>query len=739
MKILIFVPNLTFNEKGHVPVFFQTRIEEYLNLGHEVEVITHSCNRETIDLNGKIIISEINKNDIYEALRERVNKIDLFLVHFVNYRIIKFLLNYNIKTTIFFHGVEAISSRRYFFDWKIRLIFYLKKFIFNKIQFYYLRKLLKSKNNIKYVFVSNWMKHAIEKDLKLDFSKSQNMVIHNSVSSYFLNSNYQINFTEKKINVLILKNFSSYKYAGDLTLKYLLKLSKTKIFEKFNFTIAGSGFILNKYKNKLSKFKNIKILDEFFENRELIELYKKNHIFLYLSRLDAQSVSVSEALSFGMLVVSSDVAALPEFIQDGYNGFLIKNEYQEFYNKMKFIIENKDLLNNISIHSKKFSLQKFSPEINIKKELLFADKIIQCSKCLVDSNISEIYFDDQNICSYCKEFIPYLNNLKNHINNSNIFYEKINLIKDSSVNKKYDSLIGISGGVDSSYLVHLAKKNNLNPLLVHFDNGWNSELAISNINNLINKTNFDLKTVVVNWEEFRDIQLSFLKAGVIDIELVTDHAIFANLLDIASKYKIKNILSGTNIMTEHAMPLEWIWRKTDLKNIKDIHKKEGSGMIKTYPRMHFLKWYFNLYILKKFNVIELLNFINYKKKEAIKILESEYNWRSYDEKHYESIFTKFYQSYILPEKFNINKKIVHYSSLIRNGEISRSEALEKLNKNYQSQDEIEKEKKYIASKFSLSTAEFEKLISKENIRSHFDYKNSEFLFQFLKKLYFKFK
>ena len=115
MKILIFVPNLTFNEKGHVPVFFQTRIEEYLNLGHEVEVITHSCNRETIDLNGKIIISEINKNDIYEALRERVNKIDLFLVHFVNYRIIKFLLNFNIKTTIFFHGVEAISSRRYFF------------------------------------------------------------------------------------------------------------------------------------------------------------------------------------------------------------------------------------------------------------------------------------------------------------------------------------------------------------------------------------------------------------------------------------------------------------------------------------------------------------------------------------------------------------------------------------------------------------------------------------------------
>ena len=226
---------------------------------------------------------------------------------------------------------------------------------------------------------------------------------------------------------------------------------------------------------------------------------------------------------------------------------------------------------------------------------------------------------------------------------------------------------------------------------------------------------------------------------MIDIELVTDHAIFANMLDIASEYKIKNILSGTNIMTEHAMPLEWIWRKTDFRNIKDIHKNEGNGSISTYPRMNFLKWYLNLYVLKKYNIIELLNFIEYSKNGAIKKLEEEYNWRSYDEKHYESIFTKFYQSYILPNKFNINKKIVHYSSLIRNGEITRTEALNQINKNYQNQDDIEKEKKYIAEKFSLSLQEFEKLISKENIKSHFDYKNSEFLFQFLKKLYFKFK
>ena len=175
-------------------------------------------------------------------------KKDLFLVHFVNYRIIKFLLNYNTNTTIFFHGVEAISSKRYIFDWKIKIIFYLKKFIFNQIQFYYLKKLLSFKNNIKYVFVSKWMKQAIEKDLNLDFSKSQNLVIHNSVANHFLENKISNNFGNKKINVLILKNFTSYKYAGDLTLKFILKFSKSDFFENFNFTIVGNGFILNKYK-----------------------------------------------------------------------------------------------------------------------------------------------------------------------------------------------------------------------------------------------------------------------------------------------------------------------------------------------------------------------------------------------------------------------------------------------------------------------------------------------------------
>ena len=735
MKIGIFVPNFTANKEGHVPVFFQTRVDEYIRSGHQVEIITHSFSSETQFEIENLTITVIKKEELYEYLRRTINDRKILFIHFINFRIIKFLINYNVNATIIFHGVEAISAKRYSFDWKLKPFFFIKKFIYNSIQFYYLKKMINKKKNLKYIFVSNWMKCSIEEDLNISFSKSQYSIIHNPVDSKFTGSNFKLDDNRSKINIIVVKNFNSYKYAGDLTIKFILKYSKNKLFDKFNFTIVGKGAILEKYKKKLSNFKNIKIINKFIKNKDLVNLYKKNDIFLYLTRLDAQSVSISEALSTGIVVVSSNVAAIPEFIKDSYNGYLIENNYKSFESKFEYIYQNKNNLEIISQNAKKLSLKKFDAINNSKTEILFATKKIICKSCLVDNSISEVYFNDEGICSYCVKFIPYLESLKKENTNTNKIEETIIQIKKSSMNRKYDSLIGISGGVDSSYVVHLAKEYKLNPLLVHFDNGWNTELASSNINNLIKKTNFDLKTIVVNWEEFRDIQLSFLKAGVIDIELVTDHAIFANLLDIASEYKIKNILSGTNIMTEHAMPIDWMWRKTDFRNIKDIHKKEGSGQIKTYPHMNFLKWYLNLHVFKKYNIIEILNKINYSKKEAVKILYEKYNWRTYKEKHYESVFTKFYQSYILPNKFNIDKRIIHYSSLIRNKEISRTEVLKLINEGKLDDDEVRRDKKYIAKKLNFSVEQLEEIISRKNIKSHYDYKNSEFFFQILKKLF----
>ena len=234
-----------------------------------------------------------------------------------------------------------------------------------------------------------------------------------------------------------------------------------------------------------------------------------------------------------------------------------------------------------------------------------------CKLCVLDSSIKSLNFKD-GICNFCNEYIPLLNKKKEE----NIFSKNLENIfnKISKIDKKFNCLVGISGGVDSSYVAHLAKKHNLRPLLIHFDNGWNSELAVSNIKKISNVCNFELQTYVVNWAEFKNIQRSFIKSGVIDIELVTDHAIFANLINTAKRNNIKYILSGTNIFTEHAMPKEWIWRKSDIKNIKSIHKKYGTIKINSYPTMNFFDWYIAKYFNFGPKLLEPLNMINYQKK-----------------------------------------------------------------------------------------------------------------------------
>ena len=221
--------------------------------------------------------------------------------------------------------------------------------------------------------------------------------------------------------------------------------------------------------------------------------------------------------------------------------------------------------------------------------------------------------------------------------------------------------------------------------------------------------------------------------------MVTDHAIFANLFKTAKKNNIKYILSGTNIFTEHAMPRSWMWRKTDFRNIKSIHKKYGKVKIDTYPRMGLLRWYLSKHFKFGIQTLELLNLIDYSKKNSIKELNEEYNWKNYEEKHYESFFTKFYQSYILPKKFNIDKRMVHYSCLIRNLEIKRKDALEQFHNNkfnINKEQSFYEDIKYFCKKLDFSMSEFDENMKKKPV-SHLKFNNSEKLFHFLKKVYFK--
>jgi len=344
----------------------------------------------------------------------------------------------------------------------------------------------------------------------------------------------------------------------------------------------------------------------------------------------------------------------------------------------------------------------------------------------MDTTDPEIYFDENGYCNHCTNSIKQLSEI--FFIDANIKKEKLNEIvthiKDEGKGCKYDCIIGLSGGVDSSYLAYVAVKQlGLRPLAIHLDNGWNSELAVKNIDNIINKLNIDLYTHVIDWDEFKALQLSFLRASVIDIELLTDHAIGVTLYRLSKKFKIKYFLSGFNCQSESVMSKSWLYPyKMDSLNIKDIFKKNGGvTKLKTFKFLNFYEYI--TFGNNKMSLIPLLNFLEYNKMDAITTLEKELDWRNYGNKHEESVLTKFYQCYILPRKFNIDKRKAHLSSLICANQISREDALDELKQSFYKYNNEEKDLiEYFCKKLDMSTDEFD-LIMKLPIKRHEDFKS----------------
>lgn len=296
-------------------------------------------------------------------------------------------------------------------------------------------------------------------------------------------------------------------------------------------------------------------------------------------------------------------------------------------------------------------------------------------------------------------------------------------IKKSGEGKKYDCIMGLSGGVDSSYLAYVVKDLGLRPLIVHFDNGWNSELAVKNIENIIHYTGFDLYTYVVDWEEFKDLQLSYIKASVIDWEIPTDHGFFAVLFKAAARFKIQYVLTGHNHQTEAIMPKPFRWSKMDVANIKDIHNTFGKIKLKTMPLMGFFQYNWILRF-KKIQRINLLELVDYDKTQAKKTITEKFNWRDYGGKHYESIFTRFYQGYVLMEKFKVDKRKAHLSNLICSGQLTREQALEELSKPVYHSAQLSEDKEYVVKKLGLTMDEFEGYMATPPV-SHLNYASYE--------------
>lgn len=336
----------------------------------------------------------------------------------------------------------------------------------------------------------------------------------------------------------------------------------------------------------------------------------------------------------------------------------------------------------------------------------------------------DICFDDKGICNYYHEY----NERKqkrvfNTPEHAGRLYELIKKIKAQKGSKDYDCIIGVSGGVDSTYLAYLAKRKfGLNPLAVHLDNGWNSELAVMNIKKALDILDIDLFTHVLNWEEFKDLQLSFLKASTPDGEIPTDHAIFALLFKMAAKMNIKFILNGNNFITEGIMPRTWSYGHIDWPYIKGVHKKFGSKKLSSYPRLTVFKYlYYTL--IKRIRIISVLNYIDYQKDKAMKVLEGDLGWKYYGGKHYESVYTRFYQGHVLPEKFKIDKRKAHLSTLVFAGQMDKAQALEELKKDIYPEGMLEQDKDFVMKKFGVSETEFDELMKLEN-RTFLDYPSS---------------
>lgn len=481
----------------------------------------------------------------------------------------------------------------------------------------------------------------------------------------------------------------------------------------------------------------------------------KADFLICTSESEGIPVSMMEAASHGFPILSTNVGGVSEIVIDGKNGFLMPPnpqppEIKEYLLRCAKL--NTAEYESLSVNSYDLFKEKFSAERNFTK---FAKQILGgsylsespyqssmeykiCSKCIIDNRTHpEIKFDEAGICDICHTYDELT---ASHEKEKKLLGEKyldnrLQTIKKDGQNREYDCLLGLSGGVDSSYLAVLCKEWGLRPLALHVDNGWNTETAVSNIEKLVKQLDIDLITYVVNWEELRDLELAYMKASVVDIDIPNEMPFQAMLFRMAAKHKFKYILSGHNHASEGWLPPVFTHYKYDTLNLKDIHKKFGKVKLRTYPSLGFFRMLYYTRI-RNIQYFSPLNYMDYNKEAAKKILVDRFGWKDYGAKHGENLFTRFYQSYILPNKFHLDKRRSHLSSLICAGQLSREDALRMIQSPHYTDPELERsDKEFFIKKLGISEVEFQDYIQTPP-RAHTDFRSYMNIYQFVRKNFY---
>ncbi|WP_417656300.1 N-acetyl sugar amidotransferase [Pseudidiomarina aestuarii] len=357
-----------------------------------------------------------------------------------------------------------------------------------------------------------------------------------------------------------------------------------------------------------------------------------------------------------------------------------------------------------------------------------------CTRCVMDTTDPEITFDRQGVCNHCYQFD---NETSTHWFPNEEGTRKLeqifNQMKEERKNYEYDCILGLSGGLDSSYLALMMKEYNMRPLVVHVDAGWNSELAVYNIEKIVKYCGYDLHTHVMNWPEVRDLQLSYLEAGVANQDVVQDHAFFASLYHFAVENNINYVISGGNIATEGVFPSSWHHSAMDAINLKAIHKNFGKLPLKDYKTISFLQYYLYYPFIKKMKSVRPLNYLSYTKDIALAELQEKVGYKPYGRKHGESRFTKFFQNYYLPKKFNMDKRKPHLSSMILSGLLTREQALIELEKPLYDENELREDKYYIAKKLGITVEQLDEYVSSSG-HDYSEYPNWDLQYEITKRI-----
>lgn len=581
-----------------------------------------------------------------------------------------------------------------------------------------------------------------------------------------------------------------------------IDLSETELFEEFTVTFVGTLYptqnidiFLNGFKKFVTECKDdcrIKLLfpglaydnmqyervmtylqgfDKYFSvtervpKNEIIEIEKKTHAFLYTAHqkrgIIGSKIYEYVGLKKPVIFCPSDKETIENIFTETGVGFICNTEdevvntlvrlYKDYIAGKKSISFNEDKLKNIEYYSRRHQTKVLAQLLD-GIDLATSDAVVEsintsslsevtyriCSRCVMDTSDPEIVFDENGYCNHCNS---YFSGIVKLVYQGEATERKLELllerIKKKGRSRSYDCIVGVSGGVDSIYTAYLAKKIGLRPLAVHMDNGWNSELAVSNIEKILKNLDIDLYTYVLDWEEFRELQLAFLRASVVEAETPTDIAIPAALHKVAEKYSVKYIFSGGNYATEGILPKYWHYNAKDLKYLNAIYNRFGKGSLKNFPTFGFTReMYYKIF--KGIRMIYLLNYVPYNKIEAISLLKQELGWRDYGGKHHESIYTKFVQSYLLPEKFGIDYRRATFSTLICSGHMSREDAIEELKSGTYDPMTIEEEKIYICKKLNIGKEELEQIIKLPPC-TYKDYPNDEKRLNFIYNIYRKIK